>query len=138
MCGPVFVPADHPSGAREHASYDEFVALAATSGTGVHLCPGRFVAPADMPQPPQVYLPSGLRSLAADELPRGYGSGFFATLPLGTKSSMLLDLEAGRPLELPWLAGRIVELGRRHAVPVQANAAVVAALTPHVRAGAQP
>lgn len=64
--------------------------------------------------------------------------GFFATLPLGTKSSMLLDLEAGRPLELPWLAGRIVELGRRHAVPVQANAAVVAALTPHVRAGAQP
>jgi 2-dehydropantoate 2-reductase len=59
--------------------------------------------------------------------------GFFGTLACGTKSSMLLDLEASRPLELPWLAGRIVELGQRHGVPVPANAAVLAALAPHVR-----
>ncbi len=102
LCGPVFVPADHPSGAREHASYDEFVALAATSGTGVHLCPGRFVAPADMPQPPQVYRPAGVRSLAADELPRGYGSGFFATLPC-------VDM----PAYLDYLTARLAAAGGR-------------------------
>ena len=63
--------------------------------------------------------------------------GFFRGLPHATKSSMLLDLEAGKPLELAWLAGRIVDLGKEHGVPTPANSAVVAALAPHAR-GARP
>ena len=56
---------------------------------------------------------------------------FFRALPTEAKSSMLVDLEAGRPLEMPWLAGRMSELARSHGVPAPANAAVVAALAPH-------
>ncbi len=56
---------------------------------------------------------------------------FFRKLAYQTKSSMLLDLEAGRPLEMPWLQGRMVELGRGFGVDTPANAAVVAALAPH-------
>ena len=52
--------------------------------------------------------------------------------PYGQKSSMLIDLEAGKPLELPWLSGRIVELGAKHGIPVPANSAAVAALSPYV------
>ena len=48
---------------------------------------------------------------------------------------MLIDLEAGKPLEVGWLAGRIVELGRAHGIATPANAAVVAALAPHARGG---
>ena len=56
----------------------------------------------------------------------------FGEQPYDQKSSMLIDLEAGKPLELPWLASRIVELGREHNIPTPANEAVVAALAPHV------
>ena len=56
---------------------------------------------------------------------------FFRALPTEAKSSMLVDLEAGRPLEMPWLAGRMSELARSHGVPAPANTAVVAALVPH-------
>jgi 2-dehydropantoate 2-reductase len=37
---------------------------------------------------------------------------------------MLHDLEAGRRLELDWLAGKVVALGRELGVPTPANAAV--------------
>ena len=48
------------------------------------------------------------------------------------KSSMLVDLEAGRPLELPWLSGRVLDLARAHGIDTPATRAVVAALAPHV------
>lgn len=57
---------------------------------------------------------------------------FACALPDAIKSSMLMDLEAGKPLELPWLAGRICELGARHGIATPANRAVVAALAPFV------
>jgi 2-dehydropantoate 2-reductase len=57
---------------------------------------------------------------------------FFRGRPPETKPSMLVDLEAGRPLEMPWLQGRVVELGRSFGIGTPANAAVVAALAPHV------
>src|SRR5207244_7881321 len=34
------------------------------------------------------------------------------SLPPTTKSSLLQDLERGRPLELPWLSGAVVRIGR--------------------------
>jgi 2-dehydropantoate 2-reductase len=56
----------------------------------------------------------------------------FATqAPPGMKASMLHDLERGNRLELDWLAGRVVELGRMLGVPTPANAGVYAALKLH-------
>jgi len=37
------------------------------------------------------------------------------------KTSMLQDVEAGRPTEVEMFAGKVVELGRRHDVPTPAN-----------------
>ena len=51
---------------------------------------------------------------------------------------MLIDLEAGKPLELPWLSGRVLELGRAPAASTTpATQAVVAALAPHVDGSAR-
>jgi 2-dehydropantoate 2-reductase len=66
------------------------------------------------------------------------GSGFvdeqikFAeSTPYGMKASMAHDLERGNRLELDWLAGKVVELGRKLKVPVPANEAVYALLKPY-------
>jgi ketopantoate reductase len=42
--------------------------------------------------------------------------------------SMAVDLRAGNRLELPWLAGRVVQLGATHGVPTPVNRVVYAAL----------
>lgn len=46
-------------------------------------------------------------------------------------ASMAVDLLRGNRLELPWLAGKVVELGRKHGIPTPANAAIFAALKPY-------
>lgn len=55
----------------------------------------------------------------------------FSRQPYGQKSSMLVDLEAGKPLELEWLSGRVHALGREHGIGTPANSAVWAALSPY-------
>ena len=62
---------------------------------------------------------------------------FVDTLPETMQASMLHDLQAGRPLELPWLSGAVVRLGERHGIATPVNRTIVAALKPYV-AGAQP
>ena len=52
-------------------------------------------------------------------------------LPAAGRASMAVDLSHGNRLELPWLAGKVVELGRKHRVPTPANAAIFAALKPY-------
>ena len=52
-------------------------------------------------------------------------------------TSMCNDLLRGNPLELPWFAGKVVELGRRHAIPTPVNDFVYAALKLHAN-GAPP
>ena len=47
------------------------------------------------------------------------------------KASMANDLDAGNRLELDWLAGRVVGLGRRYGVPTPAQEAVYAILKPY-------
>ena len=42
--------------------------------------------------------------------------------------SMAVDLRAGNRLELPWLAGKVVQLGAAHGVPTPVNRVVYAAL----------
>jgi 2-dehydropantoate 2-reductase len=58
-------------------------------------------------------------------------------LPAGIKASMLGDLQAGKPLELPWLAGAVVRRSERHGLNAEANRFVAAALAPYVN-GAPP
>jgi 2-dehydropantoate 2-reductase len=55
----------------------------------------------------------------------------FRSLPAGVSPSMLVDLKAGRRLELRWLTGKVVELGRVHGVPTPVNSVIYAALKPY-------
>jgi 2-dehydropantoate 2-reductase len=63
-----------------------------------------------------------------------------AALPSQAKSSMLQDLERGRPLELPWLSGAIVRLGAEAGVNTPIHRFIVTVLGPHAngRAGGGP
>ncbi len=56
---------------------------------------------------------------------------FAATTPFGFKASLLHDLERGNRLELDWLGGRVVTLGRELNVPTPMNAAAYAVLKLH-------
>jgi len=58
-----------------------------------------------------------------------------AQLPPGVKSSMLVDLEQGNRLELPWLNGAVVRLGREFDVDTPRHAEVTAALEPYIEGG---
>jgi 2-dehydropantoate 2-reductase len=53
-----------------------------------------------------------------------------AAFPPTMRASMAHDLERGNRLELDWLAGTVVRLGRMLGVPTPANAAVYAVLKP--------
>ncbi len=64
--------------------------------------------------------------------------GFVDGLPATMKASMLHDLEAGRPLELPWLAGAVVRRSQRHGLATPACAFITAALSPYVQGAPAP
>jgi 2-dehydropantoate 2-reductase len=53
-------------------------------------------------------------------------------MPPDSKSSMLTDLEAGRRLELPWLSGTVVRLGRTLGVPTPTHEFIATVLRPYV------
>src|SRR5262249_28786733 len=53
------------------------------------------------------------------------------SLPAELTPSMLVDLKAGRRLELQWLTGKVVQLGREHGVPTPVNSVIYAALKPY-------
>ncbi len=54
------------------------------------------------------------------------------SFPANAKSSMLEDLERGRRLELPWLSGAVVRIGREVGVPTPIHQFITAILTPFV------
>ena len=56
---------------------------------------------------------------------------FSDNAPPGMKASMLHDLEAGNRLELDWLTGKVVALGKELGVPTPASEAVYAAVKLH-------
>jgi 2-dehydropantoate 2-reductase len=58
--------------------------------------------------------------------------GFNRNAPPTMKASMALDLERGNRIELPWLGGKVVEMGRRLGVPTPTHALMYAALKPYV------
>jgi 2-dehydropantoate 2-reductase len=54
------------------------------------------------------------------------------SLPYQAKASMLEDLERGRRLELPWLSGSVVRLGKEVHVPTPIHTFIATVLKPHV------
>lgn len=67
------------------------------------------------------------------DFPDDYADGrlaFADTLPEDMRSSMHHDLEAGKPLELDWLAGAVVRMGKEAGVATPVNAAIYAGLKP--------
>jgi 2-dehydropantoate 2-reductase len=65
-----------------------------------------------------------------DDVERSY-----RVLPPHMKSSLLEDLERGRRLELPWLSGAVVRIGREVGVPTPTHAFIASVLKPHVNGG---
>jgi 2-dehydropantoate 2-reductase len=56
---------------------------------------------------------------------------FVRGVPDNWTPSMAIDLRAGNRLELPWLAGKVVQIGRERGVPTPVNRMVYAALKPY-------
>jgi 2-dehydropantoate 2-reductase len=54
------------------------------------------------------------------------------SMPAHHTTSMGNDLLRGNRLELPWFAGKVAELGRRHGIPTPVNGFIYAALKPYV------
>jgi 2-dehydropantoate 2-reductase len=69
-------------------------------------------------------------TLPADALDRMLA--FNKGAPPTMKPSMALDLERGNRIELPWLGGKVVELGRQLGVQTPTHAFMYAALKPYV------
>ena len=62
-----------------------------------------------------------------DDVERSYGA-----LPPHMKSSLLEDLERGRRLELPWLSGAVVRIGKEVGVDTPTHQFIATVLKPHV------
>jgi 2-dehydropantoate 2-reductase len=54
-----------------------------------------------------------------------------STMPAPMKASMALDLERGNRLEVPWLSGKVVELGKQYGIPTPTHAMLYAMLKPY-------
>ena len=57
---------------------------------------------------------------------------FLGRAPPVMKPSMALDLDRGNRLELPWLSGKVVELGRKLGVPTPVHSMAYAMLKPYI------
>ncbi len=57
---------------------------------------------------------------------------FCDTLPAAMTSSMQMDLSRGNRLELPWLSGAVVDMGRTLGIATPANRSITEALAPYV------
>ncbi len=57
---------------------------------------------------------------------------FIGHTPPAMKASMALDLERGNRLELPWLNGKVVELGRKRGIPTPTHSMLYAVLKPYI------
>jgi 2-dehydropantoate 2-reductase len=57
---------------------------------------------------------------------------FNSHAPPTMKASMALDLERGNRLELPWLGGKVAELGLKLGVPTPTHSLMYAMLKPYI------
>ena len=73
-------------------------------------------------------------ALPADALERILD--FTTHAPPAMKASMALDLERGNRMELPWLSGKVAELGRQLGIPTPTHSMMYAMLKPYVMGAA--
>jgi 2-dehydropantoate 2-reductase len=57
---------------------------------------------------------------------------FTSHTPPAMKASMALDLDRGNRLEVPWLSGKVADLGRQFGVPTPTHSMIYAMLKPYV------
>ena len=57
----------------------------------------------------------------------------FRSAPAETKASMLVDLERGKKMELPWLSATVADLGDELGVPAPTHRVIATVLGPHAR-----
>jgi 2-dehydropantoate 2-reductase len=57
---------------------------------------------------------------------------FTSRAPSSMKASMAIDLERGNRLELPWLGGKLVDLGLKLGVPTPTHSVMYAMLKPYI------
>ncbi|MFO1162460.1 MAG: 2-dehydropantoate 2-reductase [Reyranellaceae bacterium] len=57
---------------------------------------------------------------------------FNRAAPASLMPSMAVDLLRGNRIELPWLSGKVLELGRKHGVPTPTHAFMYATLKPYI------
>ncbi len=69
-------------------------------------------------------------ALPADAVDRTLN--FNRNAPAHLMASMGADLLRGNRIELPWLSGKVIELGRKHGVPTPTHAFLYAMLKPHI------
>jgi 2-dehydropantoate 2-reductase len=74
-------------------------------------------------------------ALPADALDRIKAAN--AGLPADLMASMAVDLVRGNRIELPWLGGKVVEMGRTLGVPTPVHALMYAALKPYTMGAPQ-
>jgi 2-dehydropantoate 2-reductase len=77
------------------------------------------------------------RGVDLDEGAVERGQNVVLGVPETTRASMSYDLERGNRLELDWLAGRVVSLGRELNVPVPVCEAIYALLKPYRMGGSR-
>jgi len=61
---------------------------------------------------------------------------YIDSLPGQAKVSMALDLERGNRLELPWLSGTVIRMGKELSIPTPVNSVIYAALKHYIRGSA--
>ena len=61
---------------------------------------------------------------------------YIDSLPGQAKVSMALDLERGNRLELPWLSGTVIRMGKELCIPTPVNCVIYAALKHYIRGSA--
>ena len=69
-------------------------------------------------------------ALPADAVDRTLN--FNRNAPAHLMASMGADLLRGNRIELPWLSGKVIELGRKHGVPTPTHAFMYAMLKPYI------
>jgi 2-dehydropantoate 2-reductase len=120
--------------------WTKFARLTVFSGmTAVTRCPiGPVVADPDLFAMLQAALRESIAVGRASQIP--FAENIFDNIlksmmemPPVTKSSMLEDLERGRPLELPWLSGALVRIGEAAGVATPTHRTIVTLLRPHER-----
>jgi 2-dehydropantoate 2-reductase len=143
-CRAAGIDAEMPADIRR-AVWEKFVFLAGLSGlTALTRQPvGVVRADAELRRMLQAVMAEATALGRAEgvDLPADYAEqrmAFVDTLPHGMKASMLHDLEAGRPLKLPWLAAAVVRRSAKLGLEAPVNRFIAAVLGPLAggRAGA--